>query len=312
MYGGADEYPSFTADGLEKLSNLFKERRRGLFVTARISSNQICFDLDPLTRRKIAETLKTPQGTGVTAAVIKKFDNIKQLERKFAPCFENFRLGDVKSDKWMVVRTLDGDIYDIMGFNMDNVFVSAAYINKLERGPSPLIQSYQSICNEHVGSHLKEVREVQLDEDTPLQNVSVKVSHAIIDYVDKELENPPDNMTDLYEIISGDAIEEITSKIIIQSYEKFAGKDSAELSSTFLFNADYIISLFTKSIREDFSKSKINEFMFREKTRQALIVFIRTTLIKIIKNAAERSFDPQKDIYEKLLVKKILLNTGEE
>lgn len=309
MYGGG--LPEYGVDGLKKLSDIFREKRRGLYVMARISSNPVTFDLDPLIRRKVADTLKTSPGTGVTANVIKKFDNIKRMGQKFKPIFKDFKLGDTDARQWLVIRTLDGELFDILGFDMENAFVNSMYIDKMERGPSPLINNYQGLSNSILAKHIRETREVELSEITPLHSVSAKVSHAIMDHVDKELKTPPTNMNDLYEIVSGDAIEEITSSIIIKSYEEFAGKDSAELSSTFLFNADYIITLFTKGIREDFAKSKINEFMFKEKTENALIIFIRTTLIKIIKNAAERSFDPQKDIYEKLLVKKILLNTDE-
>lgn len=306
-YGGKEEY---TTDELQHISDIFKERKRGLYVMSQISSNQISFDFEPLVRKKVAEHLSTPPNTGVTLNVIKKFDNIKQLDPRFGVTFKNFLMGDTTSTRWLVIRTLDGVSFDILGFDMENAFVGRGYIDKLERGPSPLINNYQTLCNSFLDTKLREAKEVKLTEETMLHDVSTKVTHAIMTYVDEVLKTPPTNMTDLYEIISGDSIDEISSRIIIQSYED-TGQDSSEMSSTFLFNADYIISIFTKSIREDFAKSSINSIMFRGKTTNALVTDIRTSLTKIIKNAADRSFDPQKDIYEKLLVKKILLNNGQ-
>ena len=81
-----------------------------------------------------------------------------------------------------------------------------------------------------------------------------------------------------------------------------------ELSSTFLFNADYVIKGFVKSVKERLAKSNMNEFMFKEKTKKALTVHFRSQLTDIVKVSAEKAFDPRKDIYEKLMVKKSLLN----
>ena len=102
--------------------------------------------------------------------------------------------------------------------------------------------------------------------------------------------------------------------IIILSYEDLQmvdtlnSKSNDEISSTFLANADFIITTFVKYIKESFSKYPFNEFMFKEKTPRELLTYIRTGLITIIKTAAEKAFDPQSDIYENLLIKKSLLN----
>lgn len=305
MYGG------YTPDKLKKMSDMFREKKIGLFVVVSISSNQIEFDYRTLTHRKTVETLVIPDNSGLNDNVLKKFDNIKDVTSDFKePVFKNIRLGKTDSDKWLVIRTLNGTHYDIMGINKDDMFVNKRFVDKLDRGPSLLIDTYQLICNNKLVPHLKPPQEVVLDLTvTPLKNIANKVIREIQLYVDERLKIVPTNLKELFEIVGGTDIEDLTSRIIIQSYEDIdSSTDSPELLSTFLFNADYVIKGFVKSVKERFAKSDLNEFMFKEKTKNALIVHIRTMLSDIVKVSAEKAFDPRKDIYEKLMVKKSLLN----
>jgi hypothetical protein len=305
MYGG------YTPDKLKEMADIFREKKMGLFVLVAISSNPIAFDYRTLTHRKTVETLVIPDNSGLNDHVLKKFDNIKDVTSDFkGPVFKNIRLGKTDSDKWLVIRTLNGTHYDIMGINKDNMFVNKAFVDKLDRGPSLLIDTYQLICNNKLVPHLKPPQEVVLDlMITPLQNIANKVIREMQLYVDERLKKVPTNLKELFDIIGGTDIEDLTSRIIIQSYEDIdSSAGSPELSSTFLFNADYVIKGFVKSVKERFAKSDLNEFMFKEKTKNALIVHIRTRLSDIVKISAEKAFDPRKDIYEKLMVKKSLLN----
>jgi hypothetical protein len=305
MYGG------YTPDKLKEMADIFREKKMGLFVLVAISSNPIAFDYRTLTHRKTVETLVIPDNSGLNDNVLKKFDNIKDVTSDFkGPVFKNIRLGKTDSDKWLVIRTLNGTHYDIMGINKDNMFVNKAFVDKLDRGPSLLIDTYQLICNNKLVPHLKPPQEVVLDlMITPLQNIANKVIREMQLYVDERLKEVPTNLKELFDIIGGTDIEDLTSRIIIQSYEDIdSSAGSPELSSTFLFNADYVIKGFVKSVKERFAKSDLNEFMFKEKTKNALIVHIRTRLSDIVKISAEKAFDPRKDIYEKLMVKKSLLN----
>jgi len=305
MYGG------YTPDKLKEMADMFREKKMGLFVLVAISSNQIEFDYRTLTNRKTVEKLVIPDNSGLNDNVLKKFDNIKDVTSNFKePVFKNIRLGKTDSDKWLVIRTLNGTHYDIMGINKYNMFVNKAFVDKLDRGPSLLIDTYQLICNNKLVPHLKPPQEVVLDlMITPLQNIANKVIREMQLYVDERLKEVPTNLKELFDIIGGTEIEDLTSRIIIQSYEDIdSSTGSPELSSTFLFNADYVIKGFVKSVKERFAKSDLNEFMFKEKTKNALIVHIRTRLSDIVKISAEKAFDPRKDIYEKLMVKKNLLN----
>lgn len=308
MYGGVE--PDFN-NKLENISNLFMEKKKGLFVMVSMSINQIEFDYSPLTHRKTVEKYIVSDNSGLNDKVLEKYDNIKDITGEFKdPVYKNIRLGKTDSDKWLIIRTLNGTHYDIMGYNKDDIFVNKVFVDKIERGPSLLIDTYQRICNVKLIHYLKQPKEVTLDlMSTPLQNIANKVIREIQLYVDEKLKEVPTNLKELFDIIGGTDIEDLTSRIIINSYEDLdETKVIPELSSTFLFNADYVINGFVKSVKERFAKADLNEFMFKEKTKNALVVHIRTQLTDIIKVSAEKAFDPRKDIYEKLMVKKSLLN----
>ena len=204
---------------------------------------------------------------------------------------------------------MNGTHYDIMGLDKNGMFVNKQFINKLTRNPSRLISAYQQVCSQKLFSHFKPPKDVVLDEmKTPLKNIANDVIRELSAHIDKNLVHAPTNLKDLYNIITGDDVEAITSKIIIQSYEDLKeSSGNAELSSTFLFNSDYVMKLFVKSVGELFAKSKLSEFMFKEKTPDALIVYTRKILSDIIKKSSTFAFDPNNDIYENLMVKKSLL-----
>jgi hypothetical protein len=125
MHGG------YTPDKLKKMADMFREKKMGLFVVVSISSNQIEFDYRTLTHRKTVEKLVIPDNSGLNDNVQRKFDNIKDVTSNFeGPVFKNIRLGKTDSDKWLVIRTLNGTHYDIMGINKDKMFVNKAFVDK--------------------------------------------------------------------------------------------------------------------------------------------------------------------------------------
>lgn len=306
MYGG------YSSKSLLETSNVFRESRVGLFVLVQIGKSQINFNFRTLTHKKTAQKYEHEQYTGVNDKLLKKYNNIKMLGVTDTPTFKYDRLGDVSSDKWVIVRTLDGNVFDVMGSFSDDFYFNKNFIDKFERGTSSLINGYQQMSNEKISSFLKLPQDVVLSPVTSFQDISSRVSRAVMDHLDKSLKTMPTDLKELYTISSGDEIEEIASKILIQSYEN-EGVDvdenisESELSSTFLSSADYIISIFVKYIKEGVAKYAFTEFMFKEKTQHALFIYIREGLSNIIQDAAKKAFDPQKDIYEKIFVKKSLL-----
>lgn len=298
----------FSSPELKKIADKFREKKIGLYVMIRITTHQVEYDFSPLMNRKMAEKMTIPKENGINLDIIKKFDLIKNIDKQVDSDYTNTRMGDIKSNKWLIIRTLNGVHYDIMAINKNTLFVDLEFVNRLERGPSLRINNYQRICASQIMAHVKTPQEVLLEKHTtPLQNVSTRIQRGVIEHIDKKLKTLPKSLSELAEYISGSDIDEISSKILIGSYAEFGLEANKELSSTFLYNIDNIIRKFTRKIRESFAQSDMSEFMFKEKTKDALIVHIRKGLSVIIEEAAKKVFDPKQDIYAGLLIKKKLL-----
>lgn len=299
----------FTSPELDRISKKFSEKNIGLYVMIRITRNQIEYDMRPLLIRKEAEKFVIQDNSGITDRMIEKFDIVKNIDEQVDHDSVNIRMGDIKSNKWVIIRTFNGVHYDIMGTDKKTLFVNTALIDKLDRGPSERIRNYHSICVDKIMSFVKTPKEIILEKQiTPLQGITNKVIRSVILFIDKKLEKSPSSLSELSTYVSGNDIEEIASKILIASFSSIGTKKISELSSTFLYSIDGVIKNFTRSIREGFAKSDMNEFMFKEKTKESLIIHIRKRMGEIVQLAADKVFDPKQDIYERVLVKKKLLN----
>jgi hypothetical protein len=300
---------------LADISRIFLEKRIGLYLILSISPNPIEFNNTSITNRKKLDTWNIPENSGLSPDVLEKFDVIKNISEFEKPRYEKVLLGDTSSDEWLVVRTLNGKHYDIMAKNKNKVLVNRRFVNKMNRGTSVLIDTYNRICAEKLKPFLKVPSEVTLEYNTTtsLNIVVNSVTRQILEYIDQQLEKRvPSNLKELFAIIS-DQISTIVGRIIIESYENESKLHdnagfSTELSPTFLTNAEYIINAFINSVNELIAKSDMNESMFKTYTKSALVVHIRTRISDIIRISAEKEFDPRNDIYEKLMIKKKLLN----
>ena len=89
------------------------------------------FDYRTLTHRKTVEKLVIPDNSGLNDDVLSKYDNIKDVTSDFKdPIFKNIR----DSDKWLILRTLNGTHYDIMGLT------TGTYLKEKKDGQFQLLQ----------------------------------------------------------------------------------------------------------------------------------------------------------------------------
>jgi len=306
MYGG------YSTNILHNVSKIFKESHIGICLLVEIGKSNITFDFKNLIHKKSVQKYNSIPYEGVNKNIINRLDIIKELNNVSEVESNIYDLGDTTSDKWVIIRTVNGDLFDILGVNISNFYFSKQFIDKFKRGSSKLIHNYQQLANNKIQSFLKLPQDVVLNDKTQLHDIASRVNNSILQYLDAQLVPLPKNLKELYELSCGVEIEEIISKILIQSYENEGAnadenKLESELSATFLANADYIIFIFVKYIKEGIAKHNFTEFMFKEKTPHALYIYIRQSLIEIIQEASKKAFNPQKDIYEKISVKKSLL-----
>jgi hypothetical protein len=295
--------------GIDDLSEYLKNNKLGLYVIRSISRCFIEYDTRNLTIRKFTEKLQSADNSGLNMNMLKMFDVIKERKTSAKPEYTTIKKGDSNATRWLVIRTINGETYDIMGYTRGNLYVNKLTIDMLERGPSPRIQCYQSICSDMLNEHLHPIQEHTLESYmTPMTQVATTIKGTILDYVGRRLyDEKPQTLGETLDIVTSTTIDDIVFKILIEAYNEFDTDSSPELAGTFLYNVQSIVQRFTKDIRERFIKSGLTEFMFKEVVYIALLGRIMTSLTDIVKGSAEYIFDPKKDMFVQLLNKKKLL-----
>jgi hypothetical protein len=299
---------------LSDVSGFFKEKKIGLFVMVKIGISNVAYNFDKITT-KSKDNMLLPL-SGITDTVIDRFDviNIKDNVPP-AAVFINYRIGYTESDRWVIVQTMDGLHFDIMRHFKYKDYFDTAFVCKIERGPSNLINEYQKTCVENIESFITIPVVVPVSEYTG--NTFVYISKIlitrIIAHIDIKLDHSmPTKLKELFFIVNNDDIESIINDTLIQSYENDVSDMqtdvSSEIFSTFLSNSHNITSIFMKFIKDGTIKYNFTEFMFLSKTKQSLTEHIRKGILYIITEAANKAFDPTKNIYEGVHNKKKMLN----
>lgn len=304
----------YDTNNIKDISALCEEKKIGLFLMVSISENPVEFNFTSLINRREVDKYNIEPNNGLNNDILNKYNIIRTMQSNIkTPIFKNFKLGDIKSNKWVIIRTINGISYDIMGFVKKNILFTEKFINKIDRGSSNIISRYQYICSNKFMNYIKPSKPIVLESKTfDLSRISNKVNSSINKYIENQLKTIPKNLKELYGLINDDDIYNIVGEILIDSYKDIQDidtKDNNELSSTFLINIDYIINIFLKSMQELLSKSKFNEYMFREKKTKDLIIYIKSEISIMIKKTCDKAFDSSKDLYENIRVKKNLLNT---
>lgn len=294
-----DEMKTGGGHEIEEVAELCKSKKIGLYYTEAILPNPVKFHFDTLINRK--HVVKYDEFAGLNDGIILKFDNIRSYKDKVS--FSSKLMGAVMSDKWVVVRSLSSGRYDIMCRSKSNVFVNKALIDKMGYS-SGLINAYQSICSKKIEKYKIDPVAVVLDDKID-DTLIIDVTRPLLRHIEKGLEKDPRSLKDVHQMIHG--LEPVVASIVFKSFP-VAMKNNHELISTFVANANALIRNFIKSVEEGVAKSSLTEYMFLEKTANAVRVTVRNTISHIITASAKKVFDPNKGIYEKLYVKKKLLN----
>jgi hypothetical protein len=304
-------------DRLSKISLQFQERKIGLYAIINTKHSQITIDIRALVRKASARKFNISENSGLNNDIIEKFAILKDLnEEGVEKTYLTKKMGYTHATKWVIIKSINGSIYDIMSTSYDSPFSDNQLIDKLERTePSNRIYEYQQIANRSIDKFIRPPHKdfTIPNEMTVFGKVSYSIQRDILQYIEDSLEMVPSTLADIFKIVSGDEVENIISRILITSYSESNTdgeevSNSDELASTFLYSIDKISSSFIRKLRENLAKSKISVTIFKEKTAKELLVFIRLKLADIVKKTVLEIFDSNNDLYEHLLIKKKLLN----
>ena len=217
------------------------------------------------------------------------------------------KLGDTKSDSWLIIRTLDGLKFDIMAHNRRELYHSSYFIKKLQR-PSARIHMYQEKRNRELLKYVGEPKEIVLHEKyDEAHSISGMLKIKFEAYAEERLqENIPTNLLEYHTLFKNKDITKIVSQVLMDSFLKY--DHDLETMNTFVYLIDKLAQKTRREINEGFAKSPLTERNFTIYTRNALIVIIRKELHNIINTSISKNFGTNTDFYEMLFVKRALMS----
>lgn len=295
--GGGDE--------LADIDELCRMKKYGLFVMINIFPNPTSFRFEQLFNGKDIARQKN-QGIN-EEMLIKNTTTVRLNNDTKVPIIEHRILGDTKSNNWFVIRTIDGSNYDIMATG--STLVDKELIDRIIYGHSDVIDYYQSLCNSEFIEYADVPKTIIPKEKLGhINTISGTVTRNIINYIDNTLgQKIPTSLSDIYDIINAPTMGDIIGNDILVLYNNLELKNP-ELFITFLYNAETLKNELVKSIRIMISKSNIREIIFKEKIKSMIVPSIMNTIRNIVSKTTDKILTKNNDIYERIMIKKIMLN----
>ena len=220
------------------------------------------FEISTLINRNIVDTINIEENSGLNKEVLYKYNTIKQYENDRTSHFVK-RLGYTGSNKWVILRSLRKDYYDIMVSGKQVIF-DKNFIDKLDRGGSPRVDSYQTMCNEELKKFLKTPK-VILEEKINTNNIVSNLFISVSNLIERKIKSKkPKNLKELSVILQDKKIESTIFDVLMKEIDE----KNPEIVITFMSSVYYITRSFMKYINTEFSKIGFVESMFDTKTEQ--------------------------------------------
>lgn len=296
---------------IKQLSDLYKEKSIGLLVITNTTPTVVLYNIQNLYVRRFADPLITPPGTGITKNTLKRFNTIKSYKTENKVEKKIDKMGDTTSKKWIILRTFDSTHYDVMGFDKKYVFHDLFTIDKFTKPPSVRVDKYQRVFNTLIKKHIHEPKQITtMEQSRSFISITSLLQSELNTFFNKVLSvNPPSSVKDLSAIMTGKEITEIVMNILLKAYSISNLSQDKELLVSYLAQIEEISSKFIRTINEHAVKSGVKESTFTEKTKNALYEYLTNMFKSMVAEAVKINFDPTKDIFEKLTLKKKMLTT---
>ena len=294
---------------VKKLSALFAEKKKGLMVLWEIVELPVKYNLRGMTDKKVILESKIAPYSGIDHKVMKKYKTII-LGKKSDVKITIEKLGDLKSDSWLILRTLDGIKFDILTQKRKKLFHSKYFVDKIQR-PSPRIQMYQEQKNKKLLEFVKTPQEIFLNEKyDEASAISGLLKIKFEAYAEQQLQtNFPTTLLDFHTMFKTGDIFKIISQVLMDSFLEYEhGKNKIETMGTFVYIIENLSQKTLREINEGFAKSSITENIFTEYTRDVIITIFRRELSDILNLSIHKNFGTNTDFYEMLFVKRALLS----
>ena len=303
--GGGDAYD---IKSLQKVSDIFLTKKIGVLVLVCIVNNPIEFNFSNLLNQK---EQKYTDGMSVDSEMINFYNLIKQLKPKYPAILNNYTVGDIKSDKWMVVRTIDGDCYDILCNNYcSDIFVNKNEVDKIMRGPSELINIYQKQQSELLISFLHDPINLDIKKhNNPSAGIKNNVFNTLLTYYENNITSTDLTLYNLNNIVLSKDINNIILNVLLSSFMTL-DVDYIPLDTvSFIYILDKLVYSYSNEIRDGYIKEEFNEKIFEKFNGINLFNIVMKKLRLYITNVTDKFFNADDDIFYNILLQNKLLNT---
>lgn len=318
------------SSGIEEFIAACKLKKVNVLVISAITQSPIEYDVSTL----METTPGVDSSVGVSIPVLKKFNTVyKNIAydkngHVTPPKHIGFSVVrhvlSVTNTKYVIVRTLDGITWAAMRSSStlerseDNVssnFSDAFLVDKIIRGSSSRINTYQKIKNAEFTKFVMVAPEmgesIKKSNKGLIQDLVNRITGRIIQYIDTSLVPLPTDPLGLETAISDPRFVEIMTNEFLKSYKE-CGVDSNRPADEFLgtFIADFETSIaiqFSRNIKLNMIELGPDAIVFRDYHGETLRTRLYNLFVDVIKRSITGSIMTKENIYEKILIKDHLL-----
>lgn len=306
MKGGA-EAKTVTVDSvrnkLEALQTISLERKCGVFLMIRVNTKPVSYDFST------TSTMKMINNTGVSNESIENNTFIKQNISGYSNVLNaNIKFGYPDASRWLIIRTINNSTYDIYSDTKKNIVHNRSIIDKIERGSSLLIDTYNKVNAYKFAAFIKPPIPIIVDNaSVKYINTTKSVILSLKTEIERKIDSGMNNVNELYEAITGVWINKYVQSILLNEI-----KSNGEIITSSVLNDTFkLSSSILKFIDEDVARLDIDKDIFTNSTMQYIINFAKKSISIIITKSIEKAMPPNSNIYEKIYIRKSLLNINQ-
>jgi len=321
---------------LENFLNRAKSSRLNVLTITNISKSPVEYDIARLIDKDTAQDYIFNSEYGVNDKIMERFENIRELSscEKEMGYKINQHVSSIGA-QWIVLQSIGYSkiektkkLWSAMTNKciaisqsefkptLKKLLLPNSLIQKILRGPSQRIQSYQKPKNDKLMSMfvkpLNNEQEVKIDKKSLINNLIHRITNRILLYVDESLTPLPTTQQKLEEAIMDPMFTEIMNIEMLQSYS-ITGVDiklpTYELVGSFISDVDNnIIVQFSRNLKNNMIEMGPSAKLFREYSGENLKTRLYNIFIEIIKKSIISTIKSKVNVYEMLLIKNNMLN----
>ena len=291
---------------LQNLDRICKERKYGIFFNINIKNTHFMYDFNGINRTKDKKSSNFNDSTGLNIDIIKAYEFITQVNTKNTDIIcKNVKMGYLEANNWIMLRTLNGSTYELLGDNKKNNIFKKHIIDKIERGSSLLIDTYNKHISKIFSAHIKNKVEMLPEDKSPVNDDMVNyIINRLNTMVDYKLRYVPSNLSDLYDILTGEWLNIIQSII----FDYISNIERGLITASLLSDIDELSTTVLKFIKGGVSKLKISKNILTERSPEFVIKKIKKYSNILIEQAINKSITASSNIFTKINDRKRLLN----